>query len=121
MKLIRRVRILLLAGSVCLGLLGATYAGMYGWIQWDAHAKAGRIWQGYPQAEDEVAALILAMHSCDLPMEQRNQAVWVLGRLADERALGALEQAYTGETCDHEHGLCQYELEKAIRRCGGEI
>ena len=35
------------------------------------------------------------------------------------RSLPVLEAVYTGEPCDHEEVLCQYELEKAIKRCGG--
>jgi hypothetical protein len=53
------------------------------------------------------------------PFRERNRAVWILGRLADERALPALEKNYTGAACDHEHSLCQSELRKAICRCGG--
>ena len=45
--------------------------------------------------------------------------VWTLGRLANPRALPALESVYSGEPCEHDKSLCQYELEKAIRRCGG--
>jgi hypothetical protein len=52
-------------------------------------------------------------------LKERNLAIWALGRLGDRSALPALRTAYTGELCRHDTILCQYELEKAIRRCGG--
>jgi hypothetical protein len=53
------------------------------------------------------------------PLRERNLAVWTLGRLRDRRALPSLTAAYTGDLCDHDKTLCQYELEKAIKLCGG--
>ena len=119
MKFSHRVKVVLIGVLICGGLMGAVYASLYGWIQWDAHQKAAAIRTEYPQAGDEVAAVILRMQSTECTMAQRNEAVWILGRLADEKALGALEAEYTGKPCDHNRCLCQHELEKAIRRCGG--
>lgn len=31
----------------------------------------------------------------------------------------ALKSVYTGAPCDHDKYLCQYELGKAIKLCGG--
>ncbi len=122
MKLSRRVKVLFIVVLVCGGLLGAVYAGVYGWIQWDAHKKAKTIWMtDYPQAADEIEALIMRMQLEDCRMKDRNMAVWALGRLADERALEALKQEYTGRPCEHDKFLCQYELQKAICRCGGKM
>lgn len=45
--------------------------------------------------------------------------VWTLGRLRNPTALPALTAAYTGQPCEHDRNLCQYELRKAIKRCGG--
>ena len=64
-------------------------------------------------------ALIEYMNSESHPLKERNRAVWALGRLRDPRALPALEGVYTGDLCEHARFLCQYELEKAIKRCGG--
>ena len=121
MKLSRRVKIVLIGVVVCAGLLGTACGGLYGWIQWDAHQKAKAVLAAYPQASDEVEALLLRMESPDCTLKQRNQAVWILGRLADERALARLVQVYTGQPCEHDKFLCQYELEKAICRCGGYV
>ncbi len=69
---------------------------------------------------DDVAALMEFMKSPEHSLRDRDhKAIWTLGRLGDPRALPALESAYTGQPCDHDNNLCQYELEKAIRACGG--
>lgn len=68
---------------------------------------------------DCVRALMARVDSEEESFEDRNGAVWTLGRLKDERALPVLKKYYIGEECDHEKYLCQYELEKAIKRCGG--
>ena len=121
MKSSRRIKVVLLGMLVCTGLLGTAYGALYGWIQWDAHRKAQEVMDDYPQAADAVEALVLRMRDENYRMKDRDMAVWALGRLADERALTALEQEYTGKPCKHDTFLCQYELEKAIRRCSGMI
>lgn len=118
MTLSRRIKAVLMGVLICLGLSTAAYAGLYGWIQADAYRKADAILIAYPAAHDKVEAAMLQMQSSSCTMRQRNQAVWVLGRLSDEKALPVLEEAYTGQPCEHGTHLCQYELEKAIRRCG---
>jgi hypothetical protein len=42
-----------------------------------------------------------------------------LGQLGDQKSLVVLKSYYTGEPCDHEKFLCQYELEKAIKLLEG--
>lgn len=121
MKLSRWVKLICIGVFVCVGLSAVIYAGLYGWIQLDTHKKAKTILMAYPQANDEVDAAILQMQSLSCTMKERNEAVWVLGRLSDEKALPALEREYTGRPCEHDKYLCQHELEKAIRRCGGNI
>ena len=76
--------------------------------------------QAHPQPGDNVAALVDFMNSTEHSLWDRNhKAIWTLGRLGDSKALSALESVYTGESCDHENNLCQYELAKAIKQCGG--
>ncbi len=75
--------------------------------------------QDHPHPGDDVAALLDYMNSPTHSYDDRNHAVWALGRLRDPRALPALEAAYTGEPCDHGIALCQDELAKAIKLCGG--
>jgi len=76
--------------------------------------------QAHPHPGDDVAALIDFMNSTSHSLRDRNhRAIWTLGRLRDPKALPALESVYTGEKCEHNKTLCQYELEKAIKLCGG--
>lgn len=76
--------------------------------------------QAYPHPGDDIAALVDFMNSPSHSfLERTHVAIWTLGQLRDPKALPALESAYTGEPCDHDKGLCQYELGKAIKLCGG--
>jgi hypothetical protein len=51
---------------------------------------------------------------CELRVRER--AVWALGEMGDRHALPALRAHLTGRKCDHQRGLSQYELDKAIRK-----
>jgi hypothetical protein len=99
--------------------LGAyvSLAGLQWWIQGEAHKVAAISMRAH--AGDEVTALTAFVTSETHGLDERNDAVWALGQLADPRALPGLEQFHTGEPCDHATSLCQYELEKAIARCRG--
>lgn len=111
-------RILLVVA--CLMLLPAATVAFAAWrthAQVEAHIAQAQ--QAHPHPGDDTAALIEFMHTETHPLHVRNLAAWTLGRLRDPAALPALEEAYTGESCDHDAFLCQYELEKAILRCGG--
>ena len=78
-----------------------------------AHARA-------THPGDPVTALLSVVDSPDVSVIEKNTAVWALGQLGDERALGVLEALVTGGECDHTRHVCQHELEKAIRLCRGE-
>lgn len=71
--------------------------------------------QQYPG--DRVEALIAYVKSENHSLRKRNLAVWALGQIGDQRALHVLNQFYTGGPCDHNHYLCQGELQKAIKKC----
>ena len=75
--------------------------------------------QQYPG--DRVEALIAYVKSEDQSLRKRNLAVWALGQIGDEHALPVLNQFYTGGPCDHDHYLCQGELQKAIKLCKGSF
>lgn len=64
-------------------------------------------------------SLVKQAECSDCPMRERNRAVWALGQMEERRALPALKKHYTGEKCDHQAELCQYELDKAIRKIEG--
>jgi len=68
-----------------------------------------------------VEALSVKVQNEQIPLTDRNKVVWALGQLNDNRALPILNSLYTGEKCDHENFLCQYELQKAIKLLGGEF
>jgi len=116
----------LLKAFVTIVVVGVMFGGAaFGAIAWHIHqavrenCRDGQ--QAHPHPGDDVAALIEFMNSTSHAMWDRNHlAIWTLGRLRDPRALPALEAVYTGGPCDHEKNLCQYELEKAIRSCGGK-
>jgi len=80
----------------------------------DISAEATRQFPG-----DRIEALITYVDSEDHGLRQRDRAVWALGQIGDERALGALEKSYTGRPCEHDNCLCQRELQKAIKLCSG--
>jgi len=72
---------------------------------------------------DDTDALIAMMNAGDIPLKDRNRAVWALGQSGDQRATVHLEKLLTGGPCDHAHAsaVCQYELKKALRQCRGGI
>lgn len=110
----------IIAGVFAVGfLLGGVALGA---IMWHIHQSVGEYCaiaqRDHPRPGDNVAALLDFMNSGSHSFQERNLAVWTLGRLSDARALPTLQGAYTGEPCEHAKKLCQYELEKAIKRCG---
>lgn len=104
--------------------VGALLGGVgLGAILWHIHRSVEQYSEvaqnAHPHPGDDVAALIDVMNSDSHTFRDRNLAVWTLGRLSDARALPALESAYTGKPCEHDTRLCEHELSKAIRLCGG--
>ncbi len=67
---------------------------------------------------DCVNAMISVLDSDKTSFNDKNNAIWVLGQLADERALPILKNLYTGVP-EHREPLdtvvSQYELRKAIK------
>ena len=68
---------------------------------------------------NDTDALVAMMNSGDIPLKDRNLAVWALGQSGDSRAAAALAKLQTGKPCDHTTAVCQRELRKAIRQCRG--
>jgi len=69
---------------------------------------------------DCVEASILKLNSNKSTIREKNDAIWVLGQLADPRALPTLEMYYTGVSNEKEpldEVVSQYELKKAIKWC----
>jgi HEAT repeat protein len=68
-------------------------------------------------SKDCIDSLVLTLESEDKSFKEKNDAIWVLGQLADERALPALVKLQTGEVPEREpldEVISQYEIRKAI-------
>lgn len=66
---------------------------------------------------DCVDSLILLLDDESNSFRLRNNAIWALGQIGDERALPVLQKYYTGVIPNKEslnEGLSQYELKKAL-------
>ena len=101
-------------------LIGIFFGGILWYIDQSVQKNCAIAQQAHPHPGDDVAALIDFMNSDSHSLLERTHiGIWTLGRLSDPKALPALESVYTGELCNHDKFLCQYELAKAIKRCGG--
>lgn len=119
MQIKRIVRIGAIVLAVCV-VLGAATLGVTLWsIHRSVQKYCAVAQRAYPHPGDDVSALIEFMNSDTHPLRDRNLTIWTLGRLRNPKALPALEALYTGGECEHDKKHCQYELEKAIKLCGG--
>ncbi len=98
-----------------LTLLVAAVAGSLLYIGSQAQAIAAQATREFPG--DNVEALIAYLNSDTHSLQEKDRAVWSLGRLRDKRALPTLEKLYTGQPCNHDLYICQKELKKAINAC----
>jgi hypothetical protein len=100
-----------------LAVVVTVYVGIGVWIGSDVREvsqDAQARFQGAP-----VTSLCALAADPKVDHDLRNRAVWALGQLGDPAALPVLEPMYTGAICDHDGGLCQHELRKAIIACRG--
>jgi len=107
---------------VALGLCLAIILAAWGW--WRTQSEIAGIADAAMAAQpgaDRVEALLAVVDSEAYKLAERNRAVWTLGVIGNPRALSVLEKHYTGEPCNHERYLCQYELRKAILKCRGQF
>ena len=109
---------LLCSGCGLLGLAGATALGLHLWIADAASTNIQEAQRHYPGDGIQAATAMLAAH--DTPLDAKGRLVWTLGTLGDERALPLLKTLHTGATCQHQQAVCQYEVEKAIRKINRE-
>ena len=110
------ISVLVVGVLLCGAALGAIVWNIRQSVRENCHLAQG----AHPHPGDDVAALIDFMNSTSHSLWDRNhRAIWTLGRLRDPKALPTLESVYTGEKCEHNKTLCQGELEKAIKLCGG--
>jgi hypothetical protein len=116
MKNLKRI---FLFGTLILALvLILGFIGLKLWIKIEANNIASRAMEAYHK--DKVESLLLVIDSFEYTFKERNQAIWSLGVLGDDRALARLESLQTHEKCNHNKGLCQYEIKKAILKIKGD-
>ncbi len=64
-----------------------------------------------------VDSLIYVLESDEKSAKEKNDAIWALGQIADQRGLLVLKKLYTGDIPDREpldQVVSQYEIKKAI-------
>jgi hypothetical protein len=118
-RLAKAKKVIVYGVSICFAFVFIVFV----WICFDIRSGVKKIsaeaTQQYPG--DRVEALIAYVKSENRSLRKRNFAVWALGQIGDKRALPVLSQFYTGGPCDHNHYLCQGELQKAIKLCQGSF
>ncbi len=64
-------------------------------------------------------ALVLVLEDGESSVQEKNDAIWALGQMADPESLEPLEKIYAGKVPEGKEPLdkvvSQYEIEKAIR------
>jgi hypothetical protein len=103
--------------AVAIGLVVIAYGGICFVIGSGVEAAVWKARLSFPG--DPAEALISMAMSEDIPLKDRNRAIWAVGQLGDVRALVPLGSLLTGKPCDHSSAVCQYEVKKALRLCRG--
>ncbi|MCP3929556.1 MAG: hypothetical protein GY705_10685 [Bacteroidetes bacterium] len=101
--------------AICMVL---AYTGIRIWIKTDVN-KICKI-ATHQYSGDKVEALTVLLQSDKQSLKEKNQAIWALGELKDERAVSLLKKLRNGEECDHSKFVCQYELDKALQKIEGK-
>ena len=110
-------KLLLYAITVGVGIAFLSLVVISFWIGFSVKKECQKAQQEY--RGNCVEALSAFVDDENKSFKERNSAVWALGQLGDRRALTALNKYYTGEECQHDKFLCQYELKKAIKLAEG--
>lgn len=91
------------------------------WVSFTTASTCQRAQKNSPSS-DCVTALTARLSDESQSYSDRNDAIWALGQLGDERALPVLQQHFTGQIPQQEpwnETLSQYELQKAIGLLNG--
>ena len=118
-RLAKVKKVIVYGASICFAFLFIVFLWVCLDIRLGVKNISAEATQQYPG--DRVEALITYVKSEDHSFRKRNLAVWALGQIGDKRALPVLTHFYTGGPCDHDHYLCQGELQKAIKLCQGSF
>ena len=89
------------------------------WIKHEAKFYASELSQTFQMNKTD--ALLAVLGAEHYSLKDKNKAVWALGVLKEKEALPKLESLYTGEDCQHDSAICQYELQKAILKIKGKF
>ena len=90
------------------------------WIGFDVKSQCQQAQSEY--GGDCTEALISLLQDENRGFRVRNDAIWALGQLGDNRALPVLQGLYTGNIPPREPldaGISQYELRKAVNLTSG--
>ena len=98
--------------------LGIVYIGLRIWFKSEINQICNHAMSQYEG--DKIEALIAMLNAEDQILKTKNNAIWALGKLNDQRALPVLRKLQTGNECDHTRYVCQRELDKAIRNLEGK-
>ncbi len=112
-------RVLIFTFTIFLFGLIFIYIGLRVWIWTDANKYAEKASLQFKT--DKTEALLILLDSEEYTLKEKNKAIWALGVLKEKKALLKLELLYTGEECQHDSAICQYELRKAIHKIEGSL
>lgn len=112
-------KIILIAGLIFFTGITCFYLGALGWIKHEANELANETSVAFEK--DKIESLLEVIDSKNYTLKEKNNAIWALGVLKDKKALPILEALHTGEECNHDKELCQYEIHKAILKIKGNF
>jgi hypothetical protein len=93
-------------------VLSGAYIGIRIWIKSDIDKFCNLAMHQYKG--DRVEALISVISSETQSLFNKNDAIWTLAYIGDQRALPALKSLQTGMECDHNGFVCQRQLKRTI-------
>lgn len=111
-------KFLIIAMIILVSSVLIIYVGLRVWIKSDIDKQVSYAVSEY--GGDRVEALIKVLNSESVPLKAKNNAIWTLTYIGDQRALPVLKGLQTGQECDHEHYVCQHELKRAIDQIEGK-
>lgn len=110
-------KFLIIAMVVIVSSVLIIYIGLRVWIKSDIDKHVSYAVNEY--GGDKVEALVDVLNSETVSLKAKNNAVWTLTYIGDQRALPALKSLQTGQECDHDRYVCQRELKRAIAQIEG--
>ena len=102
---------------ILITVMGIAYMGLRIWFKSEINQICNHAMTR--NEGDKIEALIAILNSEDQSLKTKNNAIWALGKLNDQRALPVLRKLQTGNECDHSRYVCQRELQKAIDNLEG--